>query len=74
MQKAIAIVLLLMAFSLFYFGIKKMDEKKADVKIGDVEITAKTSESKESAYVLIGAGLVCLVIGVVLVSRVKQNS
>jgi len=69
MQKGIGIVLIVVAFGLGYFGIKNLNEKSADVKIGDVEISAHSSESQGKAYVLIGAGVLCLIAGVVLVSR-----
>jgi len=73
MQKTIGIVLIVVAFGLGYFGIKNLDEKKADLKIGDVEIKATSSESSNKAYVLIGAGLLCLVAGAVLVARNKSQ-
>ena len=73
MQKTIGIVLIGVAFGLGYFGIKNLNEKKADVKIGDVEISATSSESNNKAYILIGAGVLCLIGGVVLVARNKAQ-
>ena len=74
MQKGIGIALIVVAFGLGYFGIKNLNEKKADVKIGDVEITASSNESNNKAYILIGAGVLSLVAGVVLVARNKPGA
>jgi hypothetical protein len=74
MQKGIAVLLILASFALLYFGIRDLDEKKADVKIGDVEITASSHESNNKAYVLIGAGVICIITGVVLLVRTKPTA
>ena len=71
MQKALTLVLLIAAFALGYFGIKNLDEKTADIKIGEVELTAKSSETKNKGYALLGAGALCLIAGVVLLTKTK---
>jgi hypothetical protein len=73
MQKTIGIVLIVVAFGLGYYGIKNLNQKEADVKIGDVEISAKSSESNSKGYVLVGAGVICLAIGAVLVAKAPKN-
>ena len=69
MQKSIGFLLILAAFALGYFGFKNLNEKTADIKIGEVEITAKTSESKTKGYYFLGGAALCLILGVVLVAR-----
>ena len=73
MQKTIGIVLIVVAFGLGYYGIKNLNQKEADVKIGDVEITAKSSESNSKGYVMVGAGVICLAVGAVLVAKAPKN-
>jgi hypothetical protein len=73
MQKTIGIVLIVVAFGLGYYGIKNLNQKEADVKIGDVEISAKSSESNSKGYVLVGAGVICLAIGAVLVAKAPKS-
>jgi LPXTG-motif cell wall-anchored protein len=74
MQKTIGIILIVVAFGLGYYGIKDLNHKEADVKIGDVEISAKSNESSNKAYILIGAGVLSLIAGVVLVGRNKSQA
>jgi uncharacterized membrane protein YjjP (DUF1212 family) len=69
MQKSIGLLLIIAAFALGYFGFKNMNEKTAEFKIGDVEVTAKTSESKNKAYALLAGAALCLMGGVVLVTK-----
>jgi hypothetical protein len=69
MQKTIGIILIIAAFVLGYFGIQNLNEKTADFKIGEVEVTAKTSESKSKGYTFLGSAALCLIIGAVLVAR-----
>ena len=73
MQKSIGLFLIIAAFGLGYFGFKNVNEKKAEIAIGDVKITAKESDTKTKGYVLLGGAALCLVAGVVLVAR-KQAS
>jgi LPXTG-motif cell wall-anchored protein len=72
MQKTIGIILIIAAFVLGYFGIQNLNEKTADFKIGEVEVTAKTSESKNKGYALLGAGALCLIAGALLVGKAKK--
>ena len=71
MQKTIGIILIVIAFGLAYYGIKNLNHKEADVKIGGVEISAKSNESSSKGYVLVGAGALLLIVGTVLVARKK---
>jgi len=69
MQKVICLILIIVAAALGYFGFKNLNEKKAEVKIGDVKITAKESDTKTKGYAFLGGAAICLIAGVVMVSR-----
>ena len=69
MQKSIGLLLILAAFALGYFGIKNLNEKTAEIKIGEIEVNAKSSESKGKAYAFLGGAALCLIAGVVMVAR-----
>jgi hypothetical protein len=71
MQKTMAVILIVVAFGLGYYGVKNLNHKEADVKIGEVEISAKSSESNNKGYLLLGAGALCLIAGTVLAARKK---
>ena len=73
MQKSIVLVLLMAGFALGYFGIKNLDEKTAEFKIGEVKVTARSSESTTKGYVLLGAGALCVVLGVVLLVKSRKQ-
>ncbi len=72
MKQTVGIILLIAALALGYLGFDKMQNSKAGIKIGDLEISATDKTSNESAYLLMGLGAVCLLGGIVLISRGKS--
>lgn len=72
MKQVIGIILIIAAIALGYLGYDKMQNSKAGIKIGDLEISATDKTSNESAYLLLGLGAICLLGGVVLISRGKS--
>jgi len=72
MKQTIGIILIIAAIAMGYLGYDKMQNSKAGIKIGDLEISATNKTSNESAYLLLGLGAVCLLGGVVLLSRGKS--
>jgi hypothetical protein len=72
MKQVIGIILIIAAIALGYLGYDKMQNSKAGIKIGDLEISATNKTSNESAYLLLGLGAICLLGGVVLISRGKS--
>ncbi len=72
MKQIIGIILIIAAIAMGYLGYDKMQNSKAGIKIGDLEISATNKTSNESAYLLLGLGAVCLLGGVVLLSRGKN--
>lgn len=72
MKQVIGIILIIAAIALGYLGYDKMQNSKAGIKIGDLEISASNKTSNESAYILLGLGAVCLLGGIVLISRGKS--
>ena len=71
MKQTVGIILLIAALALGYLGFDKMQNSKAGIKIGDLEISATDKTSNESAYLLLGLGAVCLLGGIVMISRGK---
>jgi hypothetical protein len=71
MKQTVGIILLIAALALGYMGFDKMQNSKAGIKIGDLEISATDKTSNESAYLLLGLGAVCLLGGIVMISRGK---
>ena len=71
MKQTIGIILIIAALALGYFGYDKMQNSKAGIKIGDLEISASDKSSNESAYLLLGLAAVSLLGGVVMLSRGK---
>ena len=69
MQKSVGLLILLFAFVLGYFGVKNLDEKKTELQVGDLKITAKSGESRDRGYVYLGGAILLLAIGTVLVVR-----
>jgi hypothetical protein len=72
MKQIIGIILIIAAIAMGYLGYDKMQNSKAGIKIGDLEISASNKTSSESAYILLGLGAVCLLGGIVLLSRGKN--
>ena len=72
MKQVIGIILIIAAIAMGYLGYDKMQNSKAGIKIGDLEISATDKTSNESAYLLLGLGAICLLGGVVLISRGKS--
>ena len=69
LMKILGILLLLGGIVLGYFGYQKLDENKAEIKIGDLELSAKDKDQTTTAYIMMGAGAVALIAGAVLLSR-----
>lgn len=69
MRSILGIVLLVGGILLGYFGYQKLDDNKADVKIGDLEITAKDKDNTTGAYIMMGAGIVAIIAGAVTLAR-----
>jgi general stress protein CsbA len=72
MKQTLGIVLIIVAIALGYMGYDKMQNSKAALKIGDLEISASDKSSNESAYLLLGLGAVSLLGGLVMITRSKS--
>ena len=58
MKQTFGIILIIAALALGYLGYDKMQNSKAAIKIGDLEISASDKTPNESAYLLLGLGAV----------------
>ena len=68
MKNAIPIILIIAAVFFGYEGYNRM-ENTAQIKIGDLKIEAGANGGKESAYIFFGLGAVCLIAGLVMLSK-----
>ena len=71
MKRLIGYILIIGALALGYLGYNKLQENKAEIKIGDLEISANAGDTKQEAYLMFGLGVVCLLAGMAL-SRGKN--
>ena len=71
MKQLIGIILVIGGIALGYSGYNKMQNSKADIKIGDLEISASDKSSSESAYLLLAVGAIGVIGGAVMLSRGK---
>lgn len=69
MKKTIGIILILAALVFGYMGYTTLDNSKAEVSIGDLELSASDEGSKQTSYIYFGLGALCLIGGLVMVSR-----
>ena len=63
MRSLLGILLIIGGIVLGYFGYNKLQDNKADIKIGDLEITAKDNNNTTTAWVMIGGGVLALIAG-----------
>ncbi|HMQ59714.1 MAG TPA: hypothetical protein PKE06_03550 [Flavilitoribacter sp.] len=69
MRKNIGILLMVLGIALGIYGFTKLDDNKADIRIGDLELSAEDKGGINQAYVLLGLGALGLLAGAVAVSR-----
>jgi CHASE3 domain sensor protein len=69
MKTVIGIILLLVGIYAGYEGYKQVSGSTADVKIGDIEISASDQESKTQGYLLLGAGVIGVVAGFYFIGK-----
>ncbi|WP_315819464.1 DUF3185 family protein [Paraflavitalea speifideaquila] len=68
-MRAISIILLIGGILLGYFGYQKYNDNKANIKIGDLELTAKDKGNTTMAYIMMGGAVVALLAGAIMLSR-----
>ena len=69
MNRTIGIILIIAALILGYFGVNKLDDSGGSVNVLGVKISAQDSGAKETAYVMLGLGAICLIGGVTMLNR-----
>jgi hypothetical protein len=62
-MKILPVLLIVAGLALGIFGYTKLDDSSASISIGDAEISATDEGGRTEAYVIMGLGVVCLVIG-----------
>jgi len=69
MRTVIGLLLIAGGIALGYSGYNKLQDNKAEIKIGDLEISAKDSSNATQAYFLMGGGAVALLAGAILLAK-----
>ncbi|MCB0610408.1 MAG: hypothetical protein H6562_10800 [Lewinellaceae bacterium] len=69
MRKNIGILLMVLGIALGIYGFTKLDDNKADIRIGDLELSAEDKGGMNQAYILLGLGALGLLAGAVAVSK-----
>ncbi len=69
MNKSIGIVLVILSLFLGYVGINKLDNSGGEVNILGINISAQDKGAKETAFIIIGAGVLCLIGGVSILNK-----
>lgn len=71
MKQIVGIILLIAALAFGYLGYDKMQNSKAGIKIGDLEISATDKSSSNDSYIYFAIGAIALVGGMVMLSKAK---
>ena len=66
MKRLLGLLLIVGALALGYLGYTHLNEGKAQIKLGDLEISAQDKSSKQESYIYFGLGAVCLIAGMML--------
>ena len=69
MKNILAIVLIIGALVFGYLGINKIDNSGGSVDVLGVEIKAEDTGSKQTGFVYLGLGVVCLIAGVMALRK-----
>jgi len=65
MNKAISIVLIVIGLGLGYFGFTGVNDNTKSLEIGNLELTAQKDSESTSGYLMLGAGVIFLIGGIV---------
>jgi len=68
MKNILPIILIIVGLFCIYEGYNRMQDT-ATLKIGDLKIEAGANGGKESAYIFYGLGALCLIGGLVVISK-----
>ena len=66
MKRILGVVLIIAALFLGFMGINKLDESGGTVNILGIKISAQDEGAKQTGYIFLGLGVLCLVGGVMM--------
>lgn len=69
MNKAIGIILIIVACALGYMGVNKVSNSESSVEIVGVELSATDEGGKTTGYIYLGLAFVALIGGVTMMGR-----
>lgn len=71
MKRTIGILLLVVGIALGIYGFSKYDKNTADVKIGDLEISAGDKGGQQQSYLIFGLAAVGVIAGIAMMAGSK---
>ncbi len=74
MKRTIGILLLVAGIALGVYGFTKYDRNTADVKIGDIEISAGDKGGQQQSYTLFILAGIGVIAGIVLMTGGNRNT
>lgn len=69
MKRILPIGLIVIGIALGIMGFSKLNDSGGSIEIGDLELSAEDSGSKNQAYVMLGGGALCLILGAGMMRR-----
>ncbi|MEM7366993.1 MAG: hypothetical protein AAF587_00260 [Bacteroidota bacterium] len=72
MKQLISLILVLAGLGLGYLGYTKMQDSSNSLKIAGIELKAQDSAAKNESYLMLGGGALCLILGVVALTKGKK--
>ena len=74
MKRTIGILLLVVGVALGIYGFSKYDKNTADVKIGDLEISAGDKGGQQQSYLIFGLAAVGVIAGIAMMAGSKGSA
>lgn len=68
-RKIIGIILIVLSFGLGYFGLNKISESSASIKVLDLKVDMSNSSGKEQGYIYVGLAVVLLAGGLYILKK-----
>lgn len=69
MKRTIGIILVVAGLLLGYMGYTSLEDSKAEIEIGDLELSAQDKDSQATSYIYFGLGALALIGGIVMASK-----
>ncbi|MDX1476470.1 MAG: hypothetical protein R3301_02150 [Saprospiraceae bacterium] len=72
MKRNMGLLLIVLGLAAGIYGFTKLQDSGGGVQIGELEISAQDTGTRNQAYILLGGGALALILGVTLMSRSRS--